>query len=65
MCVFIQPIMMTLVAGAHHGLSTELPGLLGALLRIASPSVDLVEQMKLHLVVWRGLAEVVTRRIHG
>jgi hypothetical protein len=63
--MLIQPTMMALAAGFRHDLSTELPSLFGALLRIASPSADLVEQTKLHFMVWRWFAETRTRRIAG
>jgi hypothetical protein len=52
---FAQSITMALV--------TELLGLSGALLRMAFPSVDLADQIKLHFMMWSCSAAVITRRI--
>jgi hypothetical protein len=63
MCVIANPIMMALVAEVRHGAPTELLGLLGALLRVALPSLDVTNQIKLHLTIWSLPAAVAMRRI--
>jgi hypothetical protein len=63
MCAIAQPIILALVAELHHGASTELLGLLGALLRAALPSLDITNQIKLHLTMWSLPVAVTIRRI--
>jgi hypothetical protein len=63
MCVIANPIMMALVAEVRHGAPTELLGLLGALLRVALPSLDATNQIKLYLAMWSLPAAVTMRRI--
>jgi hypothetical protein len=63
MCAIAQPILMILAAELRHGVSTELLGLLGGLLRIALPSVNVMDQMKLHLTIWSLPAVVMVHRI--
>ncbi len=63
MCAISQPILMILATELRNGVSTELLGLLGGLLRIVLPSVDLAQQIKLHLTMWSWSAAVMARRI--
>jgi hypothetical protein len=63
MCAIAQPILMILAAELRHGVSTELLGLLGGLLRIALPGVDVINQIKLHLTIWSLPAAVMVHRI--
>lgn len=63
MCAIAQPILMILAAELRHGVSTELLGLLSGLLRIALPSVDVMNQIKLHLTIWSLPVAVMVHRI--
>lgn len=63
MCAIAQPIVTMLATELRHGVSTELFGLLGGLLRIALPSVDVINQLKLHLTIWSLPAAVMVHRI--
>lgn len=62
MCVIAQPIILAL-AELRHGASTELLGLLGASLRVALPSPDITNQIKLYLTMWSLPVAVAIRRI--
>ncbi|MEH2512297.1 hypothetical protein V1291_003651 [Nitrobacteraceae bacterium AZCC 1564] len=63
MYAIAQPVLMIHAAELRHGVPTELLGLFGALLRIALPSVDVMNQIKLHLMMWSWSAAVIARSI--
>jgi hypothetical protein len=55
--------MMKRVAMLRRFSSTNLLGLLGALLRIAVPGVDIVDQVRMHLMMWPWSTDAVTRSL--
>lgn len=63
MPVATRSIMTKRVTELRRFSSTALPGLLGALLRTVVPGLDIVDQVRMLLMMWPWSTDAITRGI--